>query len=458
MNNGALTRKLGFWAALAIAVGTTVGSGIFVSSGDVARAAGSPSISILAWIIGGLIAIPQVMVLAELSTAYPQNGSGYVYLNKAGWRPLGFLYGWATFWALDPPSIAIMALALVSYIATFLPFFDGLPGKLLGIAIILIITSIHYRSVKEGGKFQVIITAVKIVPFLIVIGLGLMYMNPGNFSYTPPAGGSVNTSLIGGVSATTWAYTGMAAICFMAGEFKNPGKVLPRALISSILIVMGLYTLLAVCVIGLMPFESLLASNAALSDAVKFIPGFSDIASSFVAVTAIIVILGSLSSCIMFQPRLEYAMAKDGLFFQRFAKVHPKYETPSFSIIVQVTYACILVMFSNLTALLGYFTLIQLLINIMDFAAVYKCRKRGDYKPVYRMPMWRVTTVLAILGAAWLAWGTFTWAPIEGMIAALIVIATGLPVYYYWEKKYGGRKSEDAAVWQIEAEKIRPAD
>ncbi|MCA1033581.1 amino acid permease [Bacillus infantis] len=445
MSNGALTRKLGFWAALAIAVGTTIGSGIFVSTGEVAKAAGTPTISILAWVIGGLIAIPQVMVLAELSTAYPQNGSGYVYLNKAGWRPLAFLYGWSTFWALDPPSISIMALAIVSYVASFFPFFDGMNGKLLGIAIILAITAIHYRSVKEGGLFQVIITAVKIIPFLIVIALGFIYMNPGNFSYTP-ASGSTETSLIGGVSATTWAYTGMAAICFMAGEFKNPGKVLPRALITSIFIILTLYTLLAVCVIGLMPFEQLIQSNAAVSDAVKYIPGLSDIASSFVGVTAIVVILGSLSSCIMFQPRLEYAMAKDGLFFQRFAKVHPKYETPSFSILVQVIYACFLVFFGNLTALLGYFTLIQLLINIMDFAAVYKCRKRDDYKPVYRMPLWRITTILAIAGAAWLAWGTFTWAPIQGMIAALIVVATGLPVYYYWERKYGSKAAKDNIV------------
>ncbi|MEP9409647.1 amino acid permease [Peribacillus frigoritolerans] len=445
MSNGTLTRKLGFWSALAIAVGTTIGSGIFVSSGDVARAAGTPSISILAWIIGGVIAIPQVMVLAELSTAYPQNGSGYVYLNKAGWRPLAFLYGWATFWALDPPSISIMALAIVSYLATFFPFFSGVAGKLLGIAIILLITSIHYRSVKEGGLFQVIITAIKIIPFLIVIVLGIMYMNPDNFAYTPGPGAQ-KSSLIGGVSATTWAYTGMAAICFMAGEFKNPGKILPRALISSVFIVLALYTLLAVCVIGLMPFEELISSNAAVSEAVKYIPGLSDIASSFVAITAIIVILGSLSSCIMFQPRLEYAMAKDGLFFQRFARVHPKYETPSFSIIIQVTYACILVCFSNLTVLLGYFTLIQLVINIMDFAAVYKCRKRDDYNPIYRMPMWRLTTVLAILGASWLAWGTFTWAPIQGVIAALIVIATGLPVYYYWEKKYGSKKNNDSDI------------
>ncbi|CAN7595170.1 amino acid permease [Peribacillus frigoritolerans] len=445
MSNGTLTRKLGFWSALAIAVGTTIGSGIFVSSGDVAKAAGTPSISILAWIIGGVIAIPQVMVLAELSTAYPQNGSGYVYLNKAGWRPLAFLYGWATFWALDPPSISIMALAIVSYLATFFPFFSGVAGKLLGIAIILLITSIHYRSVKEGGLFQVIITAIKIIPFLIVIVLGIMYMNPDNFAYTPGPGAQ-NSSLIGGVSATTWAYTGMAAICFMAGEFKNPGKILPRALISSVFIVLALYTLLAVCVIGLMPFDELINSNAAVSEAVKYIPGLSDIASSFVAITAIIVILGSLSSCIMFQPRLEYAMAKDGLFFKRFARVHPKYETPSFSIIVQVAYACILVCFSNLTVLLGYFTLIQLVINILDFAAVYKCRKRDDYNPIYRMPMWRLTTVLAILGASWLAWGTFTWAPIQGVIAALIVIVTGLPVYYYWERKYGSKKNNDSDI------------
>ncbi|KJK29060.1 amino acid permease [Paenibacillus sp. P2(2022)] len=444
MSNDSLTRKLGFWSALAIAVGTTVGSGIFVSSGDVAKAAGMPSISILAWIIGGVIAIPQVMVLAELATAYPQNGSGYVYLNKAGWRPLAFLYGWATFWALDPPSISIMALAIVAYLASFFPFFVGITGKLLGVAIILIITSIHYRSVKAGGSFQVIITAIKIIPFLIVIVLGLMYMNFDNFAYTPVAG-ATSSSLIGGVSATTWAYTGMAAICFMAGEFKNPGKVLPRALISSVLIVLGLYTLLAVCVTGLMPFDKLMGSSSAVSDAVKYIPGLSGMASSFVAVTAIIVILGSLSSCIMFQPRLEYAMAKDGLFFQRFAKVHPKFETPSFSIIAQVTLACILVFFSNLTELLGYFTLIQLVINILDFAAVYKCRKREDYNPIYRMPMWRATTILAILGAGWLAWGTFTWAPVQGMIAAAIVIATGLPVYYYWEKKYGSKSSHDSS-------------
>ncbi|GMX63006.1 fructoselysine/psicoselysine transporter [Paenibacillus elgii] len=451
MSNGSLTRKLGFWSALALAVGTTIGSGIFVSVGEVARASGTPTVSIMAWLIGGLIAIPQMMVLGELSTAYPENGSGYVYLNKAGWRPLAFLYGWATFWALDPPSIAIMAIAIVSYAAVFFPFFAGIAGKLLAVAIILAITAIHYRSVKEGGVFQVLITAVKIVPFVIVVALGFMYMNTDNFAYTPP-GGMANTSLMGGISATTWAYTGMAAICFMAGEIKNPGKVLPRALIGSVLIVLTLYTTLAVSVTGLMPFEQLMKSEAPVSEAVSFIPGLAHIASSFVSITAIIVIIGSLSSCIMFQPRLEYVMARDGLFFKQFGQVHPKYETPSFSIIVQVVYACVLVFLSDLTTLLGYFTLTQLAINIMDFVAIYKCRKRDDYKPVYRMPAWRLTTILAILGASWLAWGTFTWAPWQGLLAAGIVIVTGLPVYYYWEKRNRSHRTPDIGHDEIPKE------
>lgn len=434
MSNGVLGRKLGFWTALAIAVGTTVGSGIFVSAGEVANAAGTPILSILAWIIGGLIVIPQMMVFAELSTAYPENGSGYVYLNKAGWRPLAFLYGWATFWALDPPSISIMALAIVANVALFFPVFGGFAGKVLAVVIILLLASLHYRSVKEGGFFQVLITFAKIVPFLIVVALGIFYLDPSHFTQGA-TDATKSTSLMGGISATTWAYTGMAAVCFMAGEFTNPGKILPRALIGSALIVMVLYTLISIAVTGLMPFDKLMQSEAAISDAVSYIPGFASVASSVVGVTAIIVILGSLSSCIMYQPRLEYAMARDGLFFKRFATVHPKYETPSFSILVQVGFACVLVFLSDLRTLLGYFTLIQLLINMLTFAAIYKCRKREDYKPIYRMPMWGLMTVLAIGGAGLLAWGTFEWAPVEGLIAGLLVVATGLPAYYYWEKR-----------------------
>lgn len=150
-----------------------------------------------------------------------------------------------------------------------------------------------------------------------------MYLKTGNLSYIPPKNQiPFATGLWAGISATSWAYTGMTSICYMTGEFKNPGKTMPRALIGSGIIVTILYTLISVAVVGLMPFEKLTQSSAPIADALTFIPSFSGLASQFVAGAAIIVVLGSLSSCIMYQPRMEYAMAKDGLFFKIFGHVH----------------------------------------------------------------------------------------------------------------------------------------
>lgn len=434
--NGGLTRKLGVWSALAIAVGTTIGSGIFVSSGEVAAAAGSPKAAIIAWIIGGLMIIPQMMVMAELATAYPENGSGYVYLKKAHFEPLAFLYGWATFWALDPPSISIMALAIVSYLAFFVPALDGLLGKFIAVGIVLILTSLHYRSVKSGGFFQVLITVAKIIPFAIVIGLGLAYMKPGNLSFVPANNAiPLGIGIWAGISATSWSYTGMSAVCYMSGEFKKPEKTLPIALIGSSIIVTVLYTLIAVATYGLMPFDALIKSATPIADALKYVPGFSGAASSFVAVAAIIVIIGSCSSCIMYQPRMEYAMAKDNLFFKAFGHINEKYETPDYSILLQVAYAIVLIFTTSLANLLGYFTLVLNIMNVFVYASIIFCRKNDDYKPTYKCPAWIVMMVISVFGSAWMAWGTFKWAPVQGLICALLVVATGLPAYYYWNSR-----------------------
>lgn len=172
MGSQELQRKLGFWAVLAIAVGTTVGSGIFVSVGEVAKAAGTPWLTVLAFVIGGLIVIPQMCVYAELSTAYPENGADYVYLKNAGSRPLAFLSGWASFWANDAPSLSIMALAIVSNLGFLTPI-DPLLGKFIAAGLIIAFMLLHLRSVEGGAAFQTLITIAKIIPFTIVIGLGI---------------------------------------------------------------------------------------------------------------------------------------------------------------------------------------------------------------------------------------------------------------------------------------------
>lgn len=230
-NKQELSRKLGLGAVIALGVGTTVGSGIFSSLSEVAAAAGSSLFLVLAFVIGGLLQIPANFCYAELASAYPEDGGQYVYFREAGSRPLAFLCGWISFWATDPPSISIMALAIVNYLAYFLPL-HGIVLKLVAVAFVLFFMFMHLRSVEGGGAFQTIITALKILPFALIIGIGLFFINGDLFMSTTrlstaATGGMM--ALVAGVSATTWSYDGMAAACYMSGEIKDPEKICPGA-------------------------------------------------------------------------------------------------------------------------------------------------------------------------------------------------------------------------------------
>jgi fructoselysine transporter len=429
-----LKRKLGLGAAVALGVGTTVGSGIFSSVGSVAGAAGCAAFTILAFLIGGLINIPANLVYAELATAYPEDGGQYIYFREAGSRPLAFFCGWISFWATDPPSISIMALAIANYLAFFTGF-SGITVKLVATALVLIFMAVHLRSVEGGGKFQTFITAFKILPFALLIGIGLFYMNGNLIAEPAVAGAPVGiAALLAAISATTWSYDGMGAVCYMTGEIKDPKRTMPKALIITVLVVITLYTTLSTVLTGLLPIAELAASDAPVALAASKIPLIGDGAGTLTAIMAIIVIIGSLSSCIMFQPRIEYAMARDGLFFKSFAKVHPKWETPYFSIIIQCAVGIILIFASNITDLLGYFTLVALLKNFMTFGTVFVHRKKDTYKPLWKMPAWRLMASIAMFMTFTLIVSTFMWAPVQGIVAAFIIVATGLPVYYYWNK------------------------
>lgn len=403
-NKNELGRKLGLGAVIALGVGTTVSSGIFSSLSEVANAAGSSLFLVLAFIIGGLLQIPANFVYSELASAYPEDGGQYVYFREAGSRPLAFLCGWISFWATDPPSISIMALAIVNYLAFFIPI-HGLVLRLVAVVFVLIFMGVHIRSVEGGGKFQTIITALKILPFALVIGIGLFNLQGDILLSSASLEGYATSgiaALIAGIAATTWSYDGMGAACYMSGEIKNPKKNMPLGLILTAVVVLALY------------------------------------AGTIVAIMEIIVVIGSLSSCIMFQPRIEYAMAKDNLFFKSFAKVHPKYETPYFSIIVQCAVVIVLIFASDLSALLGYFTMVALLKNVLTFVTIFVLRKKGKehgYNPSYKCPGGPIMPLIAIIMTSTLIWGELTYAPMQSLICALVAVVTGLPVFYYWDRK-----------------------
>ncbi|MDR2816550.1 MAG: amino acid permease [Proteiniphilum sp.] len=439
--SGKLEKKLGLGTAIALSVGTTVGAGIFTSISEVAGASGSAIITILAFFIGGVIMIPQNIVMAELATAYPnESGGHYVYIKNAGWRRLAFLCGWAVFWGNDTSAIAIVALSAVQYFAFLLPMPD-LAIKIAAVALILAFMFLHICSVEGAGKFQTIATAVKLVPFILIIGIGLFYIR-GDFLAAPAiAGAPVGlAALLAGISATSWSYDGMGAACYMTAEIKDPKKTMPRALIFSVILIIALYSLLSTIITGILPLGDLISSSAPLAEAASHLPLLGQISGIFVAVSAIIVISAACSGTIMFQPRLEYQMAQDGVFFKTFGKVHDKFKTPHVSIALQCIIASLFVFISNIRELLGYFTLVLLLKNTLTFVTMFVHHRKKDYDPLWRAPAWLFMTVVSILSSMILVVSTFLWAPLAGLICALLVVVTGMPVYYIWTRSSAQKK------------------
>lgn len=432
-----LGRKLGLGAVIALGVGTTVGSGIFSSLSEVANAAGSSLFLVLAFVLGGLLQIPANFCYAELASAYPEDGGQYVYFREAGSRPLAFLCGWISFWATDPPSISIMALAIVNYLAVFIPM-HGIVLRLIATLFVLFFMGMHLRSVEGGGKFQTFITALKILPFALIIGIGVFNLRGDLLLSSERLAGAATggiAALIAGVASTTWSYDGMAAACYMSGEIKDPKKNMPLGLILTAVVVLVLYAGLTFVASGILTVDELAASDAPIALLASKLPGIGHFAGTVVAVMAIIVVIGSLSSCIMYQPRIEYAMAKDNLFFKSFAKVHPKYETPYFSIIVQCAVAIVLIFATSLSDLLGYFTMVALFKNVATFCTIPVLRKKEGYNPSYRIPGGLIMPIIAIGMTLVLIWGELTYAPIPAILCAVIAIGTGLPAFYYWDRQ-----------------------
>ena len=434
-----LGRRLGRMSAIALGVGTTVGSGIFTSVGGVAGTAGVPILTILAFLIGGLIMIPQNLCYTELSSAYPEDGIFIVYFREAGWDFLSFFGGWSCFVATDPVGIAIMALTVCNYLAYFTGW-GKVVQMIVAIGLITIFTLLHMIKMEAGAKFQNVITSVKIIPFFLLALIGVVaVVTGGNPQYSTAVEG-VNPgimSLILGIAATTWSYDGMQTCGTMSGEIKDPHKNIPIAMISTVLLITILYTLLATAATGLAPAAALASSDAPIATAFEY-TFLGKTAGTIAAILAVIVVTGSLSSLIMFQARVEYKAATEGMWFRSWSAVHTKWKTPYVSMLWQSGTAIVLVIVSSiyngLETLLGYFTLICLIRNALTFCTWFKLRNKSNYHPQWRMPCGPLMVLLAIVPTAILVITTFLDAPIPGLVAAVLGIGLGYPVYRYFLK------------------------
>jgi len=183
------------------------------------------------------------------------------------------------------------------------------------------------------------------------------------------------------------------------------------------------------------PHQELVAASGSFANPFKYLPSFAPLAAGFLAICAFISMIGAANGCIMVQPRIEYAIARDGLFFPWFGHVHKKYHTPDYSILLQCGLAILFIFLGNVESLLGYFTLSYLVQNGIVYLAIFRLRKKADYRPTFRAPLWWLMAAVSIVIQVYLAYGTFIAYPAGAVVAAVLLILTGLPVYFYFRNR-----------------------
>lgn len=432
-------RELTLAQVFAIIIGTVIGSGVFISIPIVAAKTGSPLFSTIIWFVSGVIWIPQILVIAEMGSAYPSQGFGYYYLNKAGSPFLGFLYTWTAFLTSDTPTLTIVGLSAASVLAFFFPMLnEHIYAAVFTAFLILSLMFVQIRSVKTGGNFQILLTIGKMLPLIAVVLFGFIYFDESRtFSAENVSGENISFFVLitTGISATAWSYAGFGNVLYMAGEVKDPEKNLPIALLGSLFFVMTIYSLISLAINSLVPFHEIVKAEGSFVNPFSFISLFGSGAGAIFSIAAFISMIGVINAGIMAQPRLEYAMAKDGLFFKPFARLHPKYGTPHYSITIQCSLAVILLFLGNIEELLGYFTLSYVLQNGLVYSAIFFLKKREDYNPRFKSPFWKLMASLAVISQVYIAGGVFVTYPTAGLFSAAFLILTGAPVYLYFYKK-----------------------
>lgn len=434
-----ISRKLGVITATSIVVANMVGAGIFTTSGIMAANLPSSTWVLLCWLLGGFIAVSGALCYAELATRMPEEGGEYIYLKQLYHPVIGFLTGWTSFLVGFSAPIAASALGSVAYISaglsSGLDYIDAsqlnLYQKIAAIGIIFVFTIIHYLGLKVGALVQNLLTAIKIIIVFGLASLGIAFGSGdwSHFSYEI-------SSDFGGMAFGTammlvmFSYSGWNASAYIAGELKEPRKTLPISLVLGTAIVMIIYLAINIFIFYAAPYDQLKGVITVVELAA--VNSFGEWMSNTLGLLIGIALLSSLSAFILIGPRVYFAMALDRLFFPFAAKVHPKFEVPGRSIIIQGTIAILMVIIGSFEQLLIYIGFALGIFPWLAIAGLFIARKQhiGDESAVKvwgypYVPIFFLTCSLVLMIIA------YSNRPLESS-AAIVTVLLGVPFYFIW--------------------------
>ena len=430
-----LKRVLSLLDATMINAGGIIGSGIFMVPAAVAMFTGSASLFFMVWIPGGIVSLFGALSVAELGAAMPRAGGQYVYLSEAYGPVWGYLYGWSAVAVINTASIAAVGVAFSEYLRFFFPITD-VSIKGIAVATIVLLTIINILDVKSGARFQNLFTISKLGAIFGIIILGLVMEGGSNQNLSPFFSDQSFTELVGPLGlamvSVLWTFDGWIFITYVAGEVKNPGRNIPLSLIFCMLIVVTIYLLLNYVLIYTLGFTGMNGSDLVVSDAASVFLGNKG--AAIVTLIILISLIGANNGFVLTSARINYAMAKDKLFFYQASQIHPRFKSPSNALIIQCVWASLLTFTGTFNQLITYIIFASWIFYGMSAGAVIILRnKKPDMERPYKTPVYPWIPIIFILFAIFLTINTIMEAPRDAAIGAGIILA-GLPMYYYWKK------------------------
>jgi APA family basic amino acid/polyamine antiporter len=443
-----LRRTLGLRDLTLLVIGTVIGSGIFLVPGAVlAQVNGHVLPALLAWIAGGALSMLGALTFGELSAANPRAGGIYVYLRDAFGSFPAFLFGWALFFAIGGGANAALATAFSANLAQVIPMSTA-TEKLLAVGVIAFVTIVNVRGARQSSNLQNWMTAVK-VSTIVLISAVLLFL--GRTS----AGAAANVRSAGSdghlwsgfglaMLGVLWAYEGWQYATFSAGETVDPQRNFPRAFFIGLASLVALYVLANLGYLAALTPSALAASKSAAAAAVGTVVGPRS--AKLIAIAIAISIFGALNGVILTSSRVYYAMAKDRVFFQKLAEVHPRFRTPAFAIISGSVWAAILAASGTFEQLYTYTVFTGWLFYGLAAASIFVYRRKpSDHPRPYSVPFYPWTPLLFIAAAAALVANTILAQPRTAAIG-LVIVFLGAPAYLVWRARKQSERASQAGT------------
>ena len=431
-----LAKELTLYGLIMVAIGSCIGSGIFVTPSQIAGLIPSSGLILVVWALGGIIALTGALTFGELGALFPKAGGIYVFLKEAygGW--LGFLYGWAYLVIITSGSIAVLSLAFTHYLGFFIPM-NKTWETITSISTIALLTTLNVFRAKFGEIFSNIFTGLKILGITLIIFAGF-FMGDSSLSFGQPVfSGNSGATLSGfGVALTgvLFSYGGWQHASFLAGETNNAARNVPRAMIAGASIVTVIYLLVNVSYMLLLPVSKIVSSDKIAADAVStVIPYGGILIAGLIAIST----FGTIGIYTLSAPRIYYAMANDGLFFRSIARVHPRFRTPVNAIIVQSVWSVLLLLFwGTLENLITYTVSVEWIFYTLAAAGIFIFRKKyRNAERAYKTTGYPVTPLIFILINIWFLFNIMINKPLHMAIGAGFLLL-GIPFYLYFKWKY----------------------